>query len=236
MKRKITGGGGFFQRTLRRRVEKSSFSTAGEIADDLRRKYRDYRRTKEKALIRLVDDALLHSSTRNENHDDMEGPSVSQKNEEEEEEDDSKKNEATLHISSTSYDSGSAIESNRTVSEEEEEDRRGKEVKVRKKGGFKDLGGMKEIFEELKTDLVLLRCPELARELGVKPIGGILLHGLPGCGKTRLAHAIAYELGFNFYPQSATELVSGVSGTHSSPPNLNSIHHHLLFSNYLLLI
>ncbi|MCI12425.1 cell division control protein 48 C-like, partial [Trifolium medium] len=77
---------------------------------------------------------------------------------------------------------------------------------------FKDLGGMKEILEELITILVPLFNPKLRRELGVKPIGGILLHGVPGCGKTRLAHAIAYETGYNFYPTSATAIVSGVSG------------------------
>ncbi|GAB2216105.1 hypothetical protein Droror1_Dr00023873 [Drosera rotundifolia] len=53
--------------------------------------------------------------------------------------------------------------------------------------------------------------PELPRWLGVRPMSGILLHGLPGCGKTKLAHAIANETGVPFYHISATELVSGVS-------------------------
>ncbi|RYR19734.1 hypothetical protein Ahy_B03g064611 [Arachis hypogaea] len=44
------------------------------------------------------------------------------------------------------------------------------------------------------------------------PTTGILLHGPPGCGKTTLAHAIANETRVPFYPISATELVSGVSG------------------------
>ncbi|MCL7023257.1 hypothetical protein MKW94_015573 [Papaver nudicaule] len=48
--------------------------------------------------------------------------------------------------------------------------------------------------------------------LGVKPLSGILLHGPPGCGKTKLAHAIANEAGIPFYKISATEVVSGVSG------------------------
>ncbi|GMP40530.1 hypothetical protein CsSME_00010947 [Camellia sinensis var. sinensis] len=43
-------------------------------------------------------------------------------------------------------------------------------------------------------------------------MAGILLHGPPGCGKTKLAHAIANETGVPFYKISATELVSGVSG------------------------
>jgi ribosome biogenesis ATPase len=43
-------------------------------------------------------------------------------------------------------------------------------------------------------------------------VTGILLHGPPGCGKTRLAHAIANETGLPFHHISATEVVSGVSG------------------------
>nr|GFC23593.1 cell division control protein 48 homolog C-like [Tanacetum cinerariifolium] len=52
------------------------------------------------------------------------------------------------------------------------------------------------------------------KSLGVRPMAGILLHGPPGCGKTKLAHAIANETGVPFYKISATELVSGISGKH----------------------
>jgi len=38
------------------------------------------------------------------------------------------------------------------------------------------------------------------------------LHGPPGCGKTRLAHAIAGELDVPFFKVSAPEIVSGMSG------------------------
>lgn len=78
---------------------------------------------------------------------------------------------------------------------------------------FRDLGGMSEVLEKLKMDVMVpLYHPELLRTLGMKPITGLLLHGPPGCGKTRLAHAIANEMGFPFYQISATEVVSGVSG------------------------
>lgn len=78
---------------------------------------------------------------------------------------------------------------------------------------FKDLGGMKKIVEELKMEVIVpLYHPQLPQHLGVKPMSGILFHGPPGCGKTKLAHAIANETGLPFYKVSATEMVSGVSG------------------------
>lgn len=89
------------------------------------------------------------------------------------------------------------------------------DVEVKGKDGprFKDLGGMKEVLEELKMEVIVpLYHPQLPRRLGVRPMAGILLHGPPGCGKTKLAHAIANETGLPFYQISATEVVSGVSG------------------------
>ncbi|XP_030507431.2 cell division control protein 48 homolog C [Cannabis sativa] len=89
------------------------------------------------------------------------------------------------------------------------------DVEVRGNDGprFKDLGGMKEVLEELEMEVIVpLYHPQLPRWLGVRPMAGILLHGPPGCGKTKLAHAIANETGVPFYKISATEIVSGVSG------------------------
>ncbi|XP_020207366.1 cell division control protein 48 homolog C [Cajanus cajan] len=87
------------------------------------------------------------------------------------------------------------------------------EVKGKDGPRFRDLGGMKEVLEELKMEVIVPLChPQLPRQLGVRPMAGILLHGPPGCGKTKLAHAIANEAGLPFYHISATEVVSGVSG------------------------
>lgn len=78
---------------------------------------------------------------------------------------------------------------------------------------FRDLGGMQGVLKELEMEVfVPLFHPHVLQRLGVNPIGGILLHGPPGCGKTKLAHAIANEMGIPFYKISATEVVSGVSG------------------------
>ncbi|KAF8772802.1 hypothetical protein HU200_005393 [Digitaria exilis] len=78
---------------------------------------------------------------------------------------------------------------------------------------FADLGGMEEVIEKLLVEVVVpLCCPELPRNLGVRPVAGLLLHGPPGCGKTTLAHAIANETGVPFYKISAPEIVSGISG------------------------
>ncbi|XP_060217473.1 cell division control protein 48 homolog C-like isoform X2 [Lycium barbarum] len=78
---------------------------------------------------------------------------------------------------------------------------------------FKDLGGMDAVLEELKMEVIVpLYHPQLTKHLGVRPMSGILFHGPPGCGKTKLAHAIANETRVPFYKLSATELVSGVSG------------------------
>ena len=80
---------------------------------------------------------------------------------------------------------------------------------------FKDFGGIDSVIEELKMEVIVpLYHRELPRCLGVQPISGILLHGPPGCGKTKLAHATANETGFPFHMISSTGIISAVSGMH----------------------
>ncbi|CAA2968944.1 cell division control 48 homolog C [Olea europaea subsp. europaea] len=77
---------------------------------------------------------------------------------------------------------------------------------------FKDLGGKSEILEKLTDEVIFpFYHPHGPRDVGVEPMLGILLHGPPGCGKTRLGNAIANETVVPFYKICATELVSGVS-------------------------
>ncbi|KAI3938791.1 hypothetical protein MKW98_011943 [Papaver atlanticum] len=87
--------------------------------------------------------------------------------------------------------------------------------KVRKGPMFEDIGGLKEVLDRIHDEVIdPLRYghPELDKRLGVKPSGGILLHGPPGCGKTNLAHAIANEAGVPFYKLTPAQVVSGIPG------------------------
>lgn len=76
-----------------------------------------------------------------------------------------------------------------------------------------DLGGIDQCIEEIMELIAMpLAHPEVYLHTGVQPPRGVLLHGPPGCGKTRLAHAIAGELEVPFFNISAPSIVSGMSG------------------------
>ena len=78
---------------------------------------------------------------------------------------------------------------------------------------LEDLGGVDEVLTHI-NELVgfPLAHPEFFKLLGTEPISGILLHGPPGCGKTRLCHAVAHALNVPFFALNAPEVVTGVSG------------------------
>ena len=57
-----------------------------------------------------------------------------------------------------------------------------------------------------------LRHPELFQRLGIEPPKGVLLHGPPGCGKTRLAQAVANESEANFFNINGPEIMSKFYG------------------------
>lgn len=78
---------------------------------------------------------------------------------------------------------------------------------------FKDLGGMADAISKcLELVVFPLIQADLYAYLGIKIPRGVLLHGPPGCGKTRLAQAIAGEVCVPFLTVAAPALVSGTSG------------------------
>jgi len=87
---------------------------------------------------------------------------------------------------------------------------------------LEDLGGVDKILEDLKQLVVYpLTHPEVFTHLGVKPPTGVLLHGPPGSGKSKLAAALAGSIGVPFFKIAATEIVSGHSG--ESEANLRAL-------------
>jgi cell division protease FtsH len=82
---------------------------------------------------------------------------------------------------------------------------------------LEDVGGLgDEMKEEILQTLAILKEPERADKLGIKPPKGILLYGPPGTGKTLLAQAIARELDASFFSTSGSafnELFVGIGAS-----------------------
>ncbi|KAI8082551.1 P-loop containing nucleoside triphosphate hydrolase protein [Gilbertella persicaria] len=103
--------------------------------------------------------------------------------------------------------------SKETVSKRPKTSNEGREAPFIPTAKLSDLGGIDHCIEEIMELIAMpLAHPEVYLHTGVQPPRGVLLHGPPGCGKTRLAHAIAGELGIPFFNISAPSIVSGMSG------------------------
>mgnify|MGYP001105917717 CR=1 FL=1 len=78
---------------------------------------------------------------------------------------------------------------------------------------YEDVGGLQEEIQRVREMVELpLRHPELFQRLGIEPPKGVLLHGPPGCGKTRLAQAVANESDANFFNINGPEIMSKFYG------------------------
>jgi cell division protease FtsH len=80
-----------------------------------------------------------------------------------------------------------------------------------------DVGGIQdEMKEEILQTLSIIKEPDRASKMGIKPPKGILLYGPPGTGKTLLAQAIANEVNANFFSASGSafnELFVGIGAS-----------------------
>ncbi|MET0372517.1 MAG: CDC48 family AAA ATPase [Sphingobium sp.] len=78
---------------------------------------------------------------------------------------------------------------------------------------YDDVGGMADAIDQLREMVELpLRYPELFQRLGVDPPRGVLLHGPPGTGKTRLARAVANESDAEFFLINGPEIMGSAYG------------------------
>ncbi|VVT05349.1 CDC48 family AAA ATPase [Erythrobacter sp. EC-HK427] len=78
---------------------------------------------------------------------------------------------------------------------------------------YDDVGGMDDTIKALREMVELpLRYPELFTRLGVDPPKGVLLHGPPGTGKTRLAQAVANESDAEFFIINGPEIMGSAYG------------------------
>jgi cell division protease FtsH len=75
-----------------------------------------------------------------------------------------------------------------------------------------DINGIDEVKREISEIIDYLKNPALLRLRGVSRIGGVLLAGAPGTGKTLLAKSIAAESGVRMFTCSGTDFYDVFTG------------------------
>lgn len=81
------------------------------------------------------------------------------------------------------------------------------------KFGFKDIGGLNELKEQIKFKIIEpFQKPEIFKYYGKSIGGGILMYGPPGCGKSMIARATANEANATFIHVKSSDLKSKFVG------------------------
>lgn len=92
----------------------------------------------------------------------------------------------------------------------------------RPKTSFADVGGMTDLKENIKMQIIYpLKNPEIYKAYGKAIGGGILMYGPPGCGKTHIARAVAGEIKAGFISIGIQDVLDMWVG--SSERNLHQI-------------
>ncbi|MFH1615051.1 MAG: ATP-dependent zinc metalloprotease FtsH [Planctomycetota bacterium] len=89
-------------------------------------------------------------------------------------------------------------------------------TKEQTKVTFKDVAGIDEAKEEVDEIIEFLKNPKKFNRLGGRIPRGVLLVGMPGCGKTLLAKAIAGEADVPFFSISGSDFVEMFVGVGAS--------------------
>ena len=78
---------------------------------------------------------------------------------------------------------------------------------------YEDIGGLGDKLAEIREAIELpMKQPKLFKKLKISPPKGLILHGIPGTGKTMIARAVADEIGANFYYIAGPEIMKGGYG------------------------
>ncbi len=73
---------------------------------------------------------------------------------------------------------------------------------------YEDIGGLGDKLAEIREAVELpMKQPRLFKRLKISPPKGLILHGIPGTGKTIIARAVADEIGANFYYVAGPEVI-----------------------------
>ena len=87
---------------------------------------------------------------------------------------------------------------------------------------FKNVGGLEELKEQIKMNIIYpFQNPALFKSFGKKIGGGILLYGPPGCGKTFIARATAGECHARFINIAINDILDMYVG--GSEKNLHQV-------------